>query len=78
VITFKEARELLYDAWGIAFVIWSGITFHMIATVGYARFYEHNSWILWTEIGILGLFGILAIERTVEDFIRMLREHGKL
>ncbi len=76
MLTFKEFRELIYDAWGIAFVICSAITFHAIATAGYARFYEHNSWILWTEIGILGCFAILAIERLIEDYVRILKAHG--
>jgi len=78
MLTFREIRELLYDAWGIAFFIWSAFTFYNIVAKGYVRFYEDNLWILWTEVGILCIFGVLAIERTVEDYIRILKNHGKI
>lgn len=78
MLTFKEVRELMFDAWGIAFVVWSAITFHAIYTVGYARFYEDNSWILNIEIVIAFYFGVLAIERLIEDFITILKAHDRL
>ena len=63
-------KEFAGDAIGICAIGWSAMMFGGIATVGYARFVEPNLWILYTEIALVALWGIVVAERLVDDIIR--------
>lgn len=66
-------KELIGDACIILFVFWSLFILIGIELHGQQAFIEPNSWILYTEIGLALAFGVLSIERLVDDLKRMVK-----
>lgn len=67
-------KEFIGDAIMLLCVGWSAMTFGGIATTGSITFIENNPWILWTEIVLLILLGIVAADRLIDDVIRFSKE----
>jgi len=62
-------KEFIGDAIMLLLVGWSAMLFGGIATYGYITFIENNPFILWTEIALVILLGLVAVDRLVDDVI---------
>ena len=67
-------KEFVGDALMVLAVGWSDLMFGGIATSGSITFIENNPWILWVEIILVILLGIVTADRIVDDIIRFGRE----
>ena len=66
--------EFAGDAINIAFVGWSAMIFGGIATTGSITFIENNPWILWTEIVLVVLAGIVGAINLTYDILKFSKE----
>ena len=68
---FDNFMEIIGDAIGWLFIIWSAFTFYHIYRFGGVYYIEPNSAILRGELVLLGALVTVMVERTVRDFIRI-------
>ena len=62
------------NAIGLLMVGWSAMLFGGIATTGSITFIENNPWILWTEIVLVILAGIVVSINLVNDILKFSKD----
>jgi cytochrome c biogenesis protein CcdA len=63
-------KEFVGDAIMLLGVAWSSVMFGGIAIAGSITFIEQNPWILWIEVVMVILSGIVVSDRIVDDVLR--------
>ena len=67
-------KEFVGDAIMLVGVAWSAMMFGGIAIAGSITFIENNPWILWIEVTMVILSGVVVSERIVDDILRFSKE----